>query len=57
MDIFVADATKIHTSIAISFSRGSSQPKDQTRVSVIGGRLLTVQDTRKLVESFIQGSR
>ena len=57
MDIFVADATKIHTSIAISFSRGSSQPKDQTRVSCIGGRLFTVRDTRKLVESFIQGSR
>ena len=57
MDIFVADATKIHTSIAISFSRGSSQPKDQTQVSVIGGRPLTVRDTRQLVESFIQGSR
>ena len=28
--------------VAISFSRGSSQPRDQTRVSHIGGRRFTV---------------
>ena len=27
--------------VAISFSRGSSQPKDQTQVSLIAGRLFT----------------
>ena len=27
--------------VAISFSRGSSQPRDQTQVSHIAGRLLT----------------
>ena len=28
--------------VAISFSRGSSQPKDQTEVSHIAGRLFTI---------------
>ena len=32
---------------AIPFSRGSSQPGDQTQVSCIAGRLFTVQITRK----------
>ena len=33
--------------VAISFSRGSSQPKDQTRVSRIAGRCLTILATRE----------
>ena len=28
--------------IAISFSRGASQPRDQTQVACIAGRLLTI---------------
>ena len=32
--------------IAISFSRGSSQPRDQTRVSHIVDRRLTISATR-----------
>ena len=52
MDIFVADATKIHTSTAISFSGRSFQPKDQTRVSHIRGSLFTVWDTREVSWEF-----
>ena len=33
--------------VAIPFSRGSSQPRDQTLVSCIAGRFFTVWDTRK----------
>ena len=33
--------------IAISFSRGSSQPRDWTRVSCISGRFVTVWATRE----------
>ena len=33
--------------VAISFSRGSSQPRDQTQASHIVGRHFTVWDTRK----------
>ena len=33
--------------VAISFSRGSSWPRDQTRVSCIAGRLFTVWATRE----------
>ena len=33
--------------VVISFSRGSSQPRDQTQVSCIAGRLFTVWATRK----------
>ena len=33
--------------IAISFSRGSSRPSNQTRVSHIAGRLFTIWATRK----------
>ena len=33
--------------VAISFSRGSSQPRDQTRVSSIAGRLFTVWAIRE----------
>ena len=32
--------------VAISFSRGSSQPRDRTRVSCIAGRCFTVWATR-----------
>ena len=33
--------------VAISYSRGSSQPRDQTRVSCITGRFFTVWTTRE----------
>ena len=33
--------------VAISFSRGSSQPRDQTRVSCIGKRILNHWATRE----------
>ena len=33
--------------IAIPLSRGSSQPRDQTQVSCIGGRFFTVRATRE----------
>ena len=33
--------------VAISFSRGSSWPRDQTRVSCIAGRFFTIWTTRK----------
>ena len=33
--------------VAISFSRGSSQPRDQTRISCIAGRRFTVWATRE----------
>ena len=33
--------------VAISFSRGSSQPRDWTRVSCIAGRLFTIWATRE----------
>ena len=33
--------------VAISFSRGSSQPRDPTQVSYIAGRFFTVCDTRE----------
>ena len=33
--------------VAIPFSRGSSQPRDQTEVSYIGGRLFTIRATRE----------
>ena len=36
--------------VAVSFSRGSSQPRDQTQVSCIAGKLFTFWATR---ESFI----
>ena len=38
--------------VAISFSRGSSQPRDQTWVSYIAGRLLTVWATSKSHKKF-----
>ena len=33
--------------VAIPFSRGSSQPRDQTQVSFIAGRVLTIWVTRE----------
>ena len=33
--------------VAIPFSRGSSQPRDQIQVSCIGGRFFTIRDTRE----------
>ena len=36
--------------VAISFSRGSSQPRDWTQVSHIAGRCFTVRTTRKAKE-------
>ena len=33
--------------VAIPFSRGSSQPKDQTQVSCIAGRFFTIWATRE----------
>ena len=35
---------------AIPFSRGSSQPRDQTRVSCIAGRFFTFWATREALE-------
>ena len=35
--------------VAISFSRWSSQPRDQTRVSCIAGRHLTIWATREVI--------
>ena len=37
--------------IAISFSRGSSQPRNRTRVSRIAGRCFTVWATREVIRS------
>ena len=36
--------------VAISFSRGSFQPKDQTRVSCITGKFFTIWATRESLE-------
>ena len=33
--------------VAIHFSRGSSQPRDQTQVSHIAGRFFTIRDTQE----------
>ena len=37
--------------VAISFSRGSSQPRDQTEVSCIAGRFFTIWTTRQVPSS------
>ena len=39
--------------VAISFSRGSSQPKDWTRVSCIAGRLFSIWATRKAHQALL----
>ena len=41
--------------VAISFSRGSSQPRDPTRVSRIADRFLTVWATRETLGDGPQG--
>ena len=41
--------------VAISFSRGSSPPKDQTRVSHIAGRFFTIWATREAIYVLIYG--
>ena len=41
--------------VAISFSRGSSQPRDWTRVSHIVGRRFTVWATREVTENPLVG--
>ena len=38
--------------VAISYSKGSSQPRDQTRVSCIVGRFFTTEPKGKLKESY-----
>ena len=40
--------TRILEWVAISFSRGSSQPRDQTQVSCIAGRFFTIWATREV---------
>ena len=40
--------------VVISFSRGSFQPRDQTRVSHIVGRHFTVWATREAVRGYIR---
>ena len=46
MDFIILQA-RILEWIAILFSRGSSQPRDQTQVSHIAGRIFTVWATRE----------
>ena len=41
--------------VAFSFSRGSSQPRDQTQVSHTAGRFFTIWATRK-AQSFLKSS-
>ena len=43
--------------VAISFSRGSSQPRDWTQVSWIAGRFFTVWATREASNTHIKTSR
>ena len=47
--------TRIQEWVAISFSRGSSQPKDRTWVSCIVGRHLTIWVTREVQFTLIHG--
>ena len=39
--------------IAISFSRGSSQPRDRTQVSRIGGRCFNLSATREGTQNWV----
>ena len=39
--------------VAISFSRGSSRPRDRTQVSRIAGRLFNLWATREVIEVLI----
>ena len=45
---------RILESVAISFSRGSSWPRDQTGVSCIAGRFFTTLTTREALESTLK---
>ena len=42
--------------IAFSFSRGTSQPRDRTRVSCITGRFFTIRATRELFYNVVLDS-
>ena len=46
---------RVLTWVAISFSRGSSQPRDQTRVSHIPGRCLNLWATREAQSHKMKG--
>ena len=43
--------TRVLKWVAISFSRGSSQPRDQTQVSCIAGRSFTIWATREAIHA------
>ena len=45
---------RILEGVAISFSRGSSRPRDQTRVSHIGGRRFNLWATREAHDSILE---
>ena len=49
-----ADDMILHVQIAISFSRVSSQPRDQTQVSCIAGRFLTIWATRQALYKILK---
>ena len=49
--------TRVLEWVAISFSRGSSQPRDQTRVSLTAGRRFTVWATREAPECSTKSQR
>ena len=42
--------------VAISFSRGSSRPRDQTRVSGLVGRFFTTEPPGKPTSAFLIGA-
>ena len=46
---------KILEWVAVSFSRGFSQPRDQTYVSCIAGKFFTVWATRKVLSNQVLG--
>ena len=46
--------TAVGNTAAISFSRGSSQPRDQTQVSCIAGRFFTIWATREALLIYYQ---
>ena len=51
---FLAFQARILEWVAISFSRGSSGPRDQTKVSRTAGRLFTVWATREVLNNTVQ---
>ena len=44
---------RILEQVAISFSRGSSQPRDWTQISCIAGRFFTVRATKETLISYV----